>query len=114
VVDGSGLSRSNRTQARQVVQLLATLLGGDEGETFYDSLSVVGRSGTLANRMKGTPAAGSCRGKTGTLRDVSNVVGVCETPAGRVGFAILMNNVTVWRAHQIQNQMVATIARLTR
>jgi len=113
VVDGSGLSRSDRTQPRQVVQLLATMAGGDEGDTFMASLSTVGRTGTLANRMKGTAAAGRCHGKTGTLRDVSNVAGVCDTPAGQVAFAILMNHVNVWTAHAVQDRMVAAIAGLT-
>ncbi|UGS38207.1 D-alanyl-D-alanine carboxypeptidase/D-alanyl-D-alanine endopeptidase [Capillimicrobium parvum] len=112
VVDGSGLSRSDRTQPRQVVQLLATMAGGEEGGTFLDSLSTVGRTGTLANRMKGTPAAGRCHGKTGTLSNVSNIAGVCDTPAGQVAFAILMNNVSVWTAHSVQDRMVAAIAQL--
>jgi D-alanyl-D-alanine carboxypeptidase/D-alanyl-D-alanine-endopeptidase (penicillin-binding protein 4) len=113
VVDGSGLSRSDRTQPRQVVQLLATMAGGEQADTFVDSLSTVGRTGTLANRMKRTPAAGRCHGKTGTLSNVSNVAGICETRAGAVAFAILMNNVSVWSAHAVQDRMVATIARLT-
>jgi D-alanyl-D-alanine carboxypeptidase/D-alanyl-D-alanine-endopeptidase (penicillin-binding protein 4) len=96
-----------------VVQLLATMAGGEQADTFVDSLSTVGRTGTLANRMKRTPAAGRCHGKTGTLSNVSNVAGICETRAGQVAFAILMNNVSVWSAHAVQDRMVATIARLT-
>lgn len=114
VVDGSGLSRSDRTQPRQVVQLLATMAGGEEADTFVRSLSTVGRTGTLANRMRRTPAAGRCHGKTGTLRDVSNVAGICDTPAGQVAFAILMNRVSVWSAHAVQDRMVTAIAGLSR
>jgi D-alanyl-D-alanine carboxypeptidase/D-alanyl-D-alanine-endopeptidase (penicillin-binding protein 4) len=113
VVDGSGLSRSDRTNARQVVLLLANMAGGDHAQPFLDSLSVVGRTGTLANRMRRTRAAGRCRGKTGTLRDVSNVVGVCQTQAGAVAFAFLMNSVSPWSAHTLQDRMVSAVARLT-
>ena len=32
--------------------------------------------------MRGTYAQGRCRGKTGTLHDVSNVVGYCPAATG--------------------------------
>jgi D-alanyl-D-alanine carboxypeptidase/D-alanyl-D-alanine-endopeptidase (penicillin-binding protein 4) len=112
VVDGSGLSRSDRTNARHVVQLLANMAGGENADPFDDSLSVVGRTGTLANRMRGTQASGRCRGKTGTLRDVSNVVGICTTRDGEIAFAFLMNGVNVSSAHTLQDRMVSAIARL--
>jgi D-alanyl-D-alanine carboxypeptidase/D-alanyl-D-alanine-endopeptidase (penicillin-binding protein 4) len=113
VVDGSGLSRSDRTTARQVALLLANMAGGENADPFVGSLSIAGRTGTLAKRMRHTSAAGRCRGKTGTLSDVSNVVGICDTPAGAVAFVILMNSVNTWTAHTLQDRMVSAVARLT-
>ena len=79
---------------------------------FTGSLSVVGRSGTLARRMRGTSAAGRCRGKTGTLHDVSNLVGYCRTANGHLlVFAWLMNSIDPSYAHGLQDRMTVALAR---
>ncbi len=113
IVDGSGLSRGNRASSRHVVTLLAAMVGDDElGEPFLGSLAVAGRSGTLRYRLRGSATAGRCRGKTGTLRDVSNLAGVCDAPAGKVAFSILMNGVNPASTRTIQDRMVTAIAKL--
>jgi D-alanyl-D-alanine carboxypeptidase/D-alanyl-D-alanine-endopeptidase (penicillin-binding protein 4) len=113
VVDGSGLSRSDRTNVRQIVTLLAAMTGSDDSSAYLGSLAVAGRSGTLQYRMRSTSARDRCRGKTGTLSNVSNLSGVCTTPDGeQVAFAILMNSVNPTAAHTLQDRMVSAIARL--
>lgn len=113
IVDGSGLSRGDRTNVRQVVTLLAAMAGGEDSSAYLGSLAVVGRSGTLQYRMRSTPARDRCRGKTGTLHDVSNLAGICTTANGKqVAFAILMNYVNPSSAHVLQDRMVAAIARV--
>jgi D-alanyl-D-alanine carboxypeptidase/D-alanyl-D-alanine-endopeptidase (penicillin-binding protein 4) len=108
VVDGSGLSRRNRSSPAQVVALLRAMAAD---RSFAGSLAVAGRSGTLASRMRRTLARGRCTGKTGTLRDVSNLAGYCRTPAGRrVAFAIMMNRVWPAAARRRQDRMVAALA----
>jgi serine-type D-Ala-D-Ala carboxypeptidase/endopeptidase (penicillin-binding protein 4) len=112
VVDGSGLSRANRTTPRQVVGLLRAMSEGELATPFTASLAVAGRSGTLADRMRRTAARDRCRGKTGTLSDVSALAGYCETRAGaRVAFAFLMNRVSPFWARRLQDRMTATLAR---
>jgi serine-type D-Ala-D-Ala carboxypeptidase/endopeptidase (penicillin-binding protein 4) len=108
IVDGSGLSRSDRTSPRDVV----TLLGELDGEAaFTGSLAVAGRSGTIATRMRGTPAQDRCRAKTGTLRDVSALAGYCIAAGGRqVAFAFLMNYVSPWNARILQDRMAVALA----
>ena len=109
VVDGSGLSRSDRTSPQEVVRLLREL-GGDA--SFTGSLAVAGRSGTLATRMRGSVAQDRCRAKTGTLRDVSALAGYCTTTAGdQVAFAFLMNYVNPYGARLLQDRMVGALAR---
>jgi serine-type D-Ala-D-Ala carboxypeptidase/endopeptidase (penicillin-binding protein 4) len=112
VVDGSGLSRSNRTSPRQVVTLLAGMHSQEEvGPAFESSLAVAGRTGTVRRRMRGTPAQDRCRAKTGTLRAVSTLAGYCLTTGGRtVAFAMLMSTRNVTRAHRVQDRMTAAIA----
>jgi serine-type D-Ala-D-Ala carboxypeptidase/endopeptidase (penicillin-binding protein 4) len=111
VVDGSGLSRANRATPRQVVRLLERMDAQAIEPTWTQSMAVVGQTGTIRRRMRGTPAAGRCRVKTGTLRYVSNLVGVCRTPGGDVAFAWLMNGVNIWSAHRVQDRMTVTLAR---
>lgn len=114
IADGSGLSRANRTSPRQVVRLLERMERQDTSATWRTSLAVPGRTGTVRRRMRGT-GAGRCRVKTGTIRGVSNLVGVCTTAGGQtVGFAWLMSGVNVFTAHRIQDRMTAILASYER
>src|SRR6185503_10231981 len=58
IVDGSGLSRQNRTTPRDVVRLLDGLDESDIARPMRISLSVAGKSGTLFDRMRDTAAKG--------------------------------------------------------
>lgn len=109
IVDGSGLSRRDRATPIELVDLLGQLVDND---SFYRSLAVMGVSGTLEDRLAGSYARGRCRGKTGTLRDVSALSGYCETKGGDIlAYSILMNRVDVYAARQLQDRMVSAIAR---
>ena len=112
VVDGSGLSRSNRTSPKAVVSLLTAMDEGELAEPFERSLPVAGRTGTLHDRMRGSAARDACRAKTGTLSNVSALAGYCDTRGGgRVAFAFLMNFVYPWSARRLQDRMTAALAR---
>lgn len=113
IVDGSGLSRADRTTPRQVVRLLERMDGQDSARTFRASLAIPGSTGTVRRRMRGTPAQ-RCRVKTGTLRGVSALAGYCAAAGGRdLGFALLFNGVNVTAARAIQDRIAAAIARLS-
>jgi D-alanyl-D-alanine carboxypeptidase/D-alanyl-D-alanine-endopeptidase (penicillin-binding protein 4) len=113
IVDGSGLSRDDRTNVRQLVTLLAAMAGSDDSAAYLGSLAVAGRSGTLQYRMRNSDALDRCRGKTGTLSDVSNLAGVCTTASGRqIAFAVLMNEINPTTAHTLQDRIASAIARL--
>jgi D-alanyl-D-alanine carboxypeptidase/D-alanyl-D-alanine-endopeptidase (penicillin-binding protein 4) len=112
IVDGSGLSRANRTSPREVVQLLESLDESEVARDFDASLAVIGRNGTVSRRMRGTPAQDRCHAKTGTLRDVSALAGFCNTAGGeRVAFAFLMNGVYPASARAVQDRMTVALAR---
>jgi serine-type D-Ala-D-Ala carboxypeptidase/endopeptidase (penicillin-binding protein 4) len=107
--DGSGLSRSDLTTPIQVVTLLR---GMAANVSFTSSLAVAGQTGTLEHEMRGTYAQGRCRGKTGTLHDVSNVVGYCRAKDGHtLAFALMMNGVYPDYAHPIQDRMQVAVAK---
>jgi D-alanyl-D-alanine carboxypeptidase/D-alanyl-D-alanine-endopeptidase (penicillin-binding protein 4) len=113
-VDGSGLTISNRSTADDVVRLLSKARTRSFGKAFYESLPVAGRSGTLADRMRGSAAQGRCRAKTGTLTGVSALSGYCFSRNGRrYAFSILMNGVyDTNAARAAQDRIAAIIARL--
>jgi D-alanyl-D-alanine carboxypeptidase/D-alanyl-D-alanine-endopeptidase (penicillin-binding protein 4) len=107
--DGSGLSRADLTTPIQVVTLLTQMANDAQ---FTGSLAVAGRTGTLQNEMRGTYAQGRCRGKTGTLDDVSNIVGYCHARNGHtLAFALMMNGIVPDYAHPIQDRMQVAVAK---
>jgi D-alanyl-D-alanine carboxypeptidase/D-alanyl-D-alanine-endopeptidase (penicillin-binding protein 4) len=109
VIDGSGLSRYDRTSPQEVVTMLRAMA---RDAAFTGSLAVAGRSGTLAYRMRGTSAQDRCRAKTGTLRDVSALAGYCAPRGGgTVAFAFLMNYVSPYNARILQDRMATALAR---
>jgi D-alanyl-D-alanine carboxypeptidase/D-alanyl-D-alanine-endopeptidase (penicillin-binding protein 4) len=109
IVDGSGLSRFDRTSPAEIVALLRA--ERDNGP-FVDSLPVAGRTGTLHARMRATAAAGRCHAKTGTLRDVSNLAGYCTAANGDLlMFAFLMNRISPNFAQGLQDKMTVALAR---
>jgi D-alanyl-D-alanine carboxypeptidase/D-alanyl-D-alanine-endopeptidase (penicillin-binding protein 4) len=112
-VDGSGLTRSNRVTPAQIARLLVAMRRTPAGDEFSDSLPVAGREGTVADRMRGTAAAGRCHTKTGTLTGVSALSGYCFNRDGKVmAFSILKNRVSdLSQAHLQQDRMAALIAR---
>jgi D-alanyl-D-alanine carboxypeptidase/D-alanyl-D-alanine-endopeptidase (penicillin-binding protein 4) len=111
VVDGSGLSPADHTSPYQVADMLVELEPTPVGAVLRDSLAVAGETGTLAERMRHTTAAGRCMGKTGTLTGASNLVGYCQTVGGDLlAFAIFNDDISTYSAHVFQDHMVITIA----
>ena len=112
IVDGSGLSRADRTTPRDVVRLLTAMHHDELAGSFEASLAVAGRTGTIRKRMRGTPAQDRCRAKTGTLIGVSSLAGLCTAAGGHtIAFAMLMNRAGVSRAHSVQDRITSAIAR---
>jgi D-alanyl-D-alanine carboxypeptidase/D-alanyl-D-alanine-endopeptidase (penicillin-binding protein 4) len=96
-----------------MVRLLTTMDADPAvSSAWRGSLAVAGRTGTLRKRMRRTAAAGRCRAKTGTLIGVSALSGYCTTATGhRVAFSFLENRVCNWCAKDVEDKMVATLAR---
>jgi serine-type D-Ala-D-Ala carboxypeptidase/endopeptidase (penicillin-binding protein 4) len=114
MVNGSGLSRSNQASPKSVGHLLRSMDTREGHGAFLNSLPLAGREGTLSDRMRGTPAEGRCRAKTGTLDAVSALSGYCRAGHGTVAFSILMSSVNVSTAQSAQDKMTALIARYRR
>jgi serine-type D-Ala-D-Ala carboxypeptidase/endopeptidase (penicillin-binding protein 4) len=112
LVDGSGLSRRDKTTPHDVVDLISSMDRSDVAAPFEASLPVAGRTGTLYERMRKTAARDRCHAKTGTLSDVSALAGYCDSRRGRrVAFAFLMNRANITSAHTHQDRMTSALAR---
>jgi D-Ala-D-Ala carboxypeptidase 3 (S13) family len=111
--DGSGLATGNTATPRQLVRFLVAMRGVREHRVWERALPLAGRSGTLARRLRGTPAEARCRAKTGTLflrTNASTLAGYCRTRSGRtVAFAMLMAT-TPTRGRVVQDRLLARIA----
>jgi D-alanyl-D-alanine carboxypeptidase/D-alanyl-D-alanine-endopeptidase (penicillin-binding protein 4) len=94
MADGSGLSRYNLVTPEALVAILTHVHRDDRlREPFEAALPVAGRDGTLADRMKGTPADNNVRAKSGTISNVRSLSGYVRTADGEpLVFSILANN----------------------
>jgi D-alanyl-D-alanine carboxypeptidase/D-alanyl-D-alanine-endopeptidase (penicillin-binding protein 4) len=91
--DGSGLSRNDMITANATVQLLIFMSKHRYFAQFRDALPIAGVDGTLRTRMRGTPAEGNVRAKTGSLSSVASLSGYVTTAAGEhLVFSMMLNN----------------------
>jgi D-alanyl-D-alanine carboxypeptidase/D-alanyl-D-alanine-endopeptidase (penicillin-binding protein 4) len=112
IVDGSGLSRSDRSSASQILRLLRALWGTAVGRAVHASLPVVGVSGTVARIGVHTPAQGRCSAKTGTLNGVTNLAGYCDARGGHpLAFALLLDGPSNQQGISLLTPMMDAIAR---
>ena len=112
IVDGSGLSREDRSSPDEVVALLKKIWNTPTGRILAASLPVVGMTGTVQNIAAHTAAQGRCIAKTGTLNYVTNLAGYCTTADHHVlAFALMIDGPGNWTAIQLFDQMVPAIAK---
>jgi D-alanyl-D-alanine carboxypeptidase/D-alanyl-D-alanine-endopeptidase (penicillin-binding protein 4) len=91
--DGSGLSRHDMLTPETIVRVLDRIQQDTAFAVFYNALPIAGIDGTLQDRMKGTPAEGNVRAKTGSISYARSLSGYVTTADGeRLIFSILANN----------------------
>ena len=114
--DGSGLSRNNYLSPETIVRTLDAISHDTAFSAFYDALPIAGVDGTIATRMRGTPAEGNARAKTGYIANVRALSGYVTAADGRMLiFSVLCNNwtVPVWLVERVQDAITARLASLT-
>jgi D-alanyl-D-alanine carboxypeptidase/D-alanyl-D-alanine-endopeptidase (penicillin-binding protein 4) len=93
--DGCGLSLANSMTARQMTLILRRMGDRPTFDSFYASLPVAGRSGTLRSIGRGTSAEGRVVAKSGTIDRIKNYAGYVNTRSGkRYAFVLFINNYT--------------------
>ena len=116
--DGSGLSRYDYVTPDALVTILAHVAGDQRLRGPFDaSLPIAGRDGSLVNRMKGTPAEGNARAKTGSMSNVRGLSGYVTSVSGEpLVFAILANNFDLPgpTISAIEDAIVVRLASFTR
>jgi D-alanyl-D-alanine carboxypeptidase/D-alanyl-D-alanine-endopeptidase (penicillin-binding protein 4) len=114
IADGSGVSRYNLTNADTITRLLVAAYKDNATFPFFaDSLPLAGNDGTLANRMKGTPAEGRVRAKTGTMKGISALAGYTVTSDGEpLAFSMIMENFVgpVQRVRDLQDRIAVLLS----
>ncbi|HEY5086602.1 MAG TPA: D-alanyl-D-alanine carboxypeptidase/D-alanyl-D-alanine-endopeptidase [Gemmatimonadaceae bacterium] len=93
--DGSGMARADLISPETVVRILDRMRTSPDFSIFYDALPIAGVDGTIATRMRGTPAANNVHAKTGSLHWVRSLSGYLTDADGeRLIFSILANKWT--------------------
>src|SRR3546814_7120065 len=88
MADGSGLSVDNRVPCDVLVDVLS---GSEPAPTIQAGLAVAAETGTLAERFRGSDAAGVLRAKTGTLNSTTALAGVLDDGDGPLVFGLIAN-----------------------
>ena len=113
VIDnGSGLSRETRISAEGLARVLGWAYAHPEMAELIASLPIVGVDGTLARRLRRTPAQGQGHIKTGTLRGVTAMAGFVVDDAGTRWILVsLINNPRLqhWRGKAVEDKILGWI-----
>jgi serine-type D-Ala-D-Ala carboxypeptidase/endopeptidase (penicillin-binding protein 4) len=112
ILDGSGLSRGDRSSPLEVVDLLREVWGTRVGRELVASLPTVGKEGTVRGYGLKSPAVGNCVAKTGTLNYVTNLAGYCHSRGGHtLAFALFIDGPDNGIAATLESRMIGSIAR---
>lgn len=117
LADGSGLSTSDRLTPYQLVTLLQKLKAQSWFPTLRAALPIAGtdpmrwNGGTLTDRMRGTPAAGNLRAKTGTLYGyVTALAGYVSGADGRGYIFAIISNYSGTSPRPVEDRIGALLA----
>jgi D-alanyl-D-alanine carboxypeptidase/D-alanyl-D-alanine-endopeptidase (penicillin-binding protein 4) len=112
ILDGSGLSRNDRTSPLEIVDLLREMWGSKVGRELLASLPTVGKEGTVRGIGLKTAATGNCVAKTGTLNYVTNLAGYCRAKNHHtLAFGLFIDGPDNGTAVTLESRMIAAIAR---
>ena len=117
IVDGSGLSSSDKLTPKLLTAILTTAAGPDQPQLhgLFTGLPVAGYSGTLTNRYHDDDSdggAGLVRAKTGTLTGVNTLAGlVTDSSGGLLAFAVMADEAQ--SADEALDKIAAALASLS-
>jgi len=111
ILDGSGLSRNDRSSPLDIVDLLREIWQTRVGRELAGALPTVGKEGTVIGIGDKTPASGNCIAKTGTLNQVTNLAGYCrDRDHHMVAFAFFIDGPWNGDADVLESRMIGDVA----
>lgn len=114
IKDGSGLSSNNSVSPYLMTLMLTKVFNSPVKESFFESLPVAGRSGTLKRTGKGTYAEGRVHAKSGSIANVRAYTGYVKTVGGdTLAFTITFNQYDLSYS-QIQRRIVGIMDKMAR
>ena len=90
--DGSGLSRKNKLTTNAMTKVLLDVYKSRDWQLYKNSLAVAGVDGTIKKYFKEEKYKAKIFAKTGYIRGVKSLSGVCTTTKGDYIFSIITNN----------------------
>lgn len=94
MADGSGLSRANSITTKFQASVLSKIYRDTSMyQSFYNSLPIAGKNGSMTNIGKGTFIENNMRAKTGYINRARGYCGYVKTKSGKeLAFSVLFNN----------------------
>ncbi len=90
--DGSGLSPSGVLTANNLADILYTMKSDFAFNDFYESIPIVGQSGTVQNLAKGSKAVGNVHAKSGSISNTRAFAGYFTATNGELmSFSLIVN-----------------------
>ncbi len=113
--DGSGLSPSNSITPNNMTDVLKTMYLEKSFNSYYESIPIVGVSGTVQNLAKKSRAVGNVRAKSGSIDGVRAYAGYFTARNGEIFcFSIMLNkyNADLGSATRELEKLIVLIAEL--
>jgi D-alanyl-D-alanine carboxypeptidase/D-alanyl-D-alanine-endopeptidase (penicillin-binding protein 4) len=113
--NGSGLSRIERTSARELASLLQAAWQGPYAAEFIASMPLTAMDGTMRRRLRNTELAGEAHIKTGTLNNVRAIAGYSRDRNGQTWAVVaILNHPQPWGASAVLDQVLVDLYRQPR
>lgn len=111
--DGSGLSTMGAVTAENMTDILVAMTKEKAFVPFYESIPVVGQSGTVRNVARNSPAAGIMRAKSGSIEGVRAYAGYFTASDGELMcFSVMVNKFTPGQTRAVVTQLEKILALL--
>ena len=106
IKDGSGLSAVGALTADNMTGILSAVGRDKTFPQFYETIPVVGQTGTVRSLARGTAAAGNIRAKSGSIEGVRAYAGYFKADDGEpMSFCVLVNKYTPGQNRAVTSEL---------